>query len=977
MRVFVESEGVQCKALLLELYRLALSISALQVSRKEANDKRRLDLLVKILILRIDLQVNSAEDKFIQGRLKNFHKIYTEQKISSIPFGNDAVLQHELFSVAQIFLSHGFSQLFAEPGGLRNIDVELFSVLAKCDNDVFIQLLSIYCELVFKLKTMNKIIQQPLGQQVLAQAWLGFKLTNQDDEAGMERCYKHLESDYKKSQPGNVAVRLKFAVASICFYRWQQAKAYFMVNQKKPNTTSLAVTEAHGSGYSFPVPRLSIDEEANLPLVVELVKINNKLTASCHYLEAVQLLASLDVTKLMHDYDNFLKYFAITKSDGLYCADEGMTFSDRFDLKRKDVSALSRKDQEECVKFLTTLTSATGSFKIAMTAMDTATKGRVIDFQGVSREPNVNNEKPKEKTAFSKPSLGMQGLQNLVTQFSPSYVLLTGLSPEKSFPGEIAIVEDIRDMEASVEIAQVTIESIETKWREIEAESNRFSDELANFEDKRKTRKAKKAKPEPTRDEAPKPPVAKNAKDSDSEESSDEDKCETILSEIKTDAETLLEFYDSKSFEYAQQISQQYKDIVKIIKRSDRPGHWLDEKSRLELPVAIERICDQHVALLDFVMRYHQLEKETRGHNKELSERVRPSLSSIDSFVRNIESLKTNVCELLIEKGKFTNRGSSFWQACADIFASRLKKVTTEAESPVGPIPIVGQVALPESLQEMFAAYRALPHLQLTGGLAKTIIEDMLEGGKNSAKDNFKDKILDMDFTTSSDNPGDLMTIDNRFKTSKYVNRVCRRKGKNYSVDILFANKQRQYTPDSRDAFLRDDYVSRHFTAWSLYIDGDGKVRDPSRKGMQDIKNKRLRTVDEDTVGMLDSDPICVLIAMKKMLEGYTPDEKLESALRRINLADKVVATHWHYMVCKHLETLKLEQRLQYIDLLRDYGLLERAFHLTFKTTEKTLDELMQLVNFHPSKKPGLFNTSQPPRTSPNISNSAVLSPGF
>ena len=369
---------------------------------------------------------------------------------------------------------------------------------------------------------------------------------------------------------------------------------------------------------------------------------------------------------------------------------------------------------------------------------------------------------------------------------------------------------------------------------------------------------------------------------------------------------------------------------------------------------------------------------DTRELNRELSDRVRPSLSSIDSFLKNIESLQTKVTELLIEKAKFHKGATSFWQECADFFAASFKKKEEpKSESPSGLTSVVGQVALPETLQEMFARYRSLPNLQLTGGLAKTIIEDMLEGGKQSAKVNFKDKILDMDFTTSlsRDNIGKLLDIDNRFQISKHMPRVCRRKGKNYSIDILFTNIQRPYTSDNLDAFLRDDYVDRHFTAWAVFIDADGNVRDPSGKGMKDIKDRRLQTVDEDIIGMLESNPICVLIAMKKMLEGYSPDAKLEHALRNINLANLVKNEHWHYMVCKHLKTLEKDQRLQYINLLQDFGILNRAFGLTFTTPEKTLDELMQLVKFYPTNKPGLFNTMQPPKNSPNISSNVSGTP--
>ena len=200
---------------------------------------------------------------------------------------------------------------------------------------------------------------------------------------------------------------------------------------------------------------------------------------------------------------------------------------------------------------------------MTLTAIGIAVGDRVIDFQDVSGMSDA--AKGLAKTGFKKVEL-----KKLLTEL-PEEELLRDidsikLAPGESPTGDIAILLNIRDMASGIEKTKNTIESIETKWREIEAESDRLSAELADFEEKRKSRKAKKSKQKPTRDEAPKPSVAKKEMDSDSDESSDEDKCETILSEIKTDAETLLEFYDAKSFEYSHQISQQYKNIFNIIK---------------------------------------------------------------------------------------------------------------------------------------------------------------------------------------------------------------------------------------------------------------------------------------------------------------------------------------------------------------------------------------------------------------------------
>ena len=332
-KVFDESAHVLCKDLLPELYQLGHSVSTLQVLKKEANQKSRLDFLIKILIFRIDTLANLSEEKFISIRFNNFHKTFTEKEILRIPFENDVIWQRELFAVAQLVFNHSRRSLI-EPTEFKRLYTDLFKALSERSNDAFIQLLSIYSKLVLYLKSMGKTLE-PLSGELLKLAWLGFTRICNDEEGALQRCYKQLESDHRESQPDNVAVALKFAVASIYLFRWQQARAYFMVNQKNPDTASVSITNAQAFCYSLPFPQLTIDKGADLSLLMRLVKISNKLVTTYHYLEAVQLLASLDGSKRLQDCDSYLTYFAIAHCDGLYCADEGKIVRNDSIQKRK------------------------------------------------------------------------------------------------------------------------------------------------------------------------------------------------------------------------------------------------------------------------------------------------------------------------------------------------------------------------------------------------------------------------------------------------------------------------------------------------------------------------------------------------------------------------------------------------------------------------------------------------------------------
>lgn len=132
-------------------------------------------------------------------------------------------------------------------------------------------------------------------------------------------------------------------------------------------------------------------------------------------------------------------------------------------------------------------------------------------------------------------------------------------------------------------------------------------------------------------------------------------------------------------------------------------------------------------------------------------------------------------------------------------------------------------------------------------------------------------KIKDYDFVTDA-TPKEIkkfldcdMTFS-RFGSVKY-------KVGDIKVDIVTLREESEYKDNrhpSKIKFIKDiyiDYKRRDFTINAIYIDEDYNIIDPSKLGVKDLENRRLRFI-KDTLTSITEDPLRI-IRCRRFIKEY------------------------------------------------------------------------------------------------------------
>lgn len=109
---------------------------------------------------------------------------------------------------------------------------------------------------------------------------------------------------------------------------------------------------------------------------------------------------------------------------------------------------------------------------------------------------------------------------------------------------------------------------------------------------------------------------------------------------------------------------------------------------------------------------------------------------------------------------------------------------------------------------------------------------------------------------------------------------------------------------------------------------------DPSGFGLSDFRDKILRTLilpDE----VFAQDPSRLLVAIKYIVLGYKPEEKLEAAMKSWGGGDLDLNKEELERITKeHLLSLSAKDRLCYLKKLKGYQLIEKLFHIAPQATD-------------------------------------------
>ena len=131
--------------------------------------------------------------------------------------------------------------------------------------------------------------------------------------------------------------------------------------------------------------------------------------------------------------------------------------------------------------------------------------------------------------------------------------------------------------------------------------------------------------------------------------------------------------------------------------------------------------------------------------------------------------------------------------------------------------------------------------------------------------------------------------------------------------------------PKIKYGTLEDDALRRDFTVNALYMDiFTNEIIDPTGKGLEDIKNKIIRTVDIDNPDrVFYEDPLRMLRAIRQSLSlGFELDPKIKESIKRnINRLDIVSMERIRDEFAKILQLPKASKAIK---LMEETGLLDK-----------------------------------------------------
>ncbi|MCE5293675.1 MAG: tetratricopeptide repeat protein [Chlamydiales bacterium] len=199
----------------------------------------------------------------------------------------------------------------------------------------------------------------------------------------------------------------------------------------------------------------------------------------------------------------------------------------------------------------------------------------------------------------------------------------------------------------------------------------------------------------------------------------------------------------------------------------------------------------------------------------------------------------------------------------------------------------------------------------------------------------------DIDFATKDDSLGESL-VNQGFKAIGFVPGLYRRwrNAETPEIDVMLSrvNIAEESEPSiGINPWLSSDASVRDFTICSLYCDADGKVYDPTGKGIEHVKEKLLETVTNPKFCFLQ-DPVCILRGLKYELRGFTPTSRVKEAIINWNPTKESIQKYLPHMAAILRKMLKQESGFRKI--IESYGLKEKLIQL-FKGDE----DLVRLID--------------------------------
>lgn len=181
----------------------------------------------------------------------------------------------------------------------------------------------------------------------------------------------------------------------------------------------------------------------------------------------------------------------------------------------------------------------------------------------------------------------------------------------------------------------------------------------------------------------------------------------------------------------------------------------------------------------------------------------------------------------------------------------------------------------------------------------------------------------DVDFATNDEQLGASLVVIG-FSPIGFVPGLYRKKG-SCDIDLMLSDMRLTDESEPLHSWIHDDSASRDFTICALYCNHQGKVFDPTGRGLQDVKEKKLATVADPAL-CFQQDPTCIFRGLKYMGRGFTPTDDVQKAIREWAPNPQAIAPYLPHMAAVIRKLIRTNSNL--VNLLSEYGLRDKLLAL-------------------------------------------------
>ena len=514
----------------------------------------------------------------------------------------------------------------------------------------------------------------------------------------------------------------------------------------------------------------------------------------------------------------------------------------------------------------------------------------------------------------------------------------------------------------------------EDDFAELETKSSDAMDELQAWDEERKKQyeliRAKRRAALSARKDAP-PGSSERREDVDTLET--DEPAVVVVSETKSEPLHVLILHDDRASILGKELLKQALFIKRILNQKDTNTKRTPDNDLADIGNLLNNSLKGYEDLLLCYNRYPQLiERLTANEKIELMEGIEFSLQKVGKLIKDVQHLLGAASDLLqriTEKAEqeraafiarlgkdaaaelggvialtpeqifklgwhvFKKLGAKrrdeglpisdaslklqYLKSCNDTYQTKLRELKKYQLPEYEVLKSNIQVDYPKPLKEKLKVLRAVPgdHFLFDDALLDVVLE----------RAHTKTNLNVLNFVTTCASAGQVFTAKNQFQTSIYDQQLCRMKLAGTERVNLFLSTQSLPKMIALKEWAQQGQSHLFFTIDLVLGDLNGNIFDLTGRGVSDAKSYILKMIG-DPVQVFQQHPQALLIALKRMAQGYQAEPELKEALSTWQLSPAVNVQYLKAVLREQLQRLTPEQCAQFAKLFHQYGMFKKIF---------------------------------------------------